>query len=423
MLVIAAIAAAAAMAAPDVEEETRNSKLLPVFQVVRFPNDLCTTATTKGSKNGTCYTAEECSSKGGKSDGTCASGFGVCCTFTLACGGKSSDNNTYIVQTAVTTLTSPCKYTICPVSSDVCRTRFDFVSLTLASQVTGTTAASTASVINGHDVGDCVEDQMVISAPLANGSPVICGSNTGYHMILDTHDMCHDVIFNIGATTTTSRSWDIRVTQYDCGQEDSSGPPGCLQYYTQITNRIQNFGWPTSKTGKAVTSKVTHLSSQRYDICIRRAKGRCTVCYYPNYIPTTAAVGDQGSFGLGLSTTTKATSEIGQDCSLTKAGVLHEGDWLDIPYLVSTSTIAAITLPSITSFGTHRVCGRFFSSATAGTASATACTRHAPFIVGVNFDSDEYHSGTKKTKTTQGEQVIHPGGIIGFQLLYWQVAC
>ena len=46
---------------------------------------------------------------------------------TLACGGKSSDNNTYIVQTAVTTLTSPCKYTICPVSSDVCRTRFDFV--------------------------------------------------------------------------------------------------------------------------------------------------------------------------------------------------------------------------------------------------------------------------------------------------------
>ena len=42
-------------------------------------------------------------------------------------------------------------------------------------------------------------------------------------VILDTHNLCHDVIFNIGATTTTSRSWDIRVTQYDCGQEDSSG--------------------------------------------------------------------------------------------------------------------------------------------------------------------------------------------------------
>ena len=37
------------------------------------------------------------------------------------------------------------------------------------------------NVALGNEVGDCIEDMMVISAPLANGSPVICGTNTGYH--------------------------------------------------------------------------------------------------------------------------------------------------------------------------------------------------------------------------------------------------
>merc|ERR1711971_1009327 len=117
------------VAEPNVEEllttetaQTIEGKVLPVFQVVKFPNDICAGA----SKNGTCYTAEECSNKGGTSDGTCASGFGVCCVFTLACGGSASENQTYLVQASVTTLTSPCKYTICPVATNICRIRFDF---------------------------------------------------------------------------------------------------------------------------------------------------------------------------------------------------------------------------------------------------------------------------------------------------------
>merc|ERR1719510_967631 len=90
--------------AEEVQDSERDDKVLPIFQVVRFPNDLC-----KGStRNGTCFTAEECTSKGGTKDGTCASGFGVCCYFTLACGGSSSANNTYIVQASATAVTSPC---------------------------------------------------------------------------------------------------------------------------------------------------------------------------------------------------------------------------------------------------------------------------------------------------------------------------
>ena len=45
------------------------------FNIVTFPNDPC----DAGTLNGTCYTKEECSSKGGTNDGSCASGYGVCC--------------------------------------------------------------------------------------------------------------------------------------------------------------------------------------------------------------------------------------------------------------------------------------------------------------------------------------------------------
>ena len=53
-------------------------------------------------------------------------------------------------------------------------------------------------------------------------------------MIVDSDgSACQEVNFNIGTTTTVTRAWNIRVTQYQCSQEDVSGAPGCLQYYTQ----------------------------------------------------------------------------------------------------------------------------------------------------------------------------------------------
>merc|ERR1711971_1146651 len=196
--------------------ETREGKTLPVFQVVKFPNDVCAGS---NSKNGTCYTAEECSNKGGTSSGSCASGFGVCCVFTLSCGGSASENQTYLVQSSVTTLTSPCKYTICPMGTDICRIRFDFTTMVLAGAVAGSitaaaTAVGAAGTMNGPNIGDCVDDQFSISGGLGRGTPTICGTNTGYHMIVDADskaNTCHTALFNIGGTTSTSRSWSILV--------------------------------------------------------------------------------------------------------------------------------------------------------------------------------------------------------------------
>ena len=46
------------------------------FHIVRFNNEGCIGT---DSRNGTCYTAEECGSKSGFNMGSCAAGYGICC--------------------------------------------------------------------------------------------------------------------------------------------------------------------------------------------------------------------------------------------------------------------------------------------------------------------------------------------------------
>jgi len=421
------------VAEPNVEQEgrvsletteTREGKVLPVFQVVKFPNDVCAGA----SRNGTCYTAEECSTKGGTSDGSCASGFGVCCVFTLSCGGSAGENQTYLIQSSVTTLTSPCKYTICPTASDICRIRFDFTTMVLAGAVAGTvtaaaTAISAAGTLNGPLIGDCVDDQFSISGGTGRSTPTICGTNTGYHMIVDadsTGNTCHTALFNIGGTTTTSRSWNVLITQYSCGDTDSSGWPGCLQYYTASANTIQNFGFPPTIT--AVTSGVTHLSNQHYDICIRRASGSCYICYSPTIIVAGIAIGTpiaaQISFGVSVGGILASPSSLISNTCTT--------DWIEVPG-ADTAVIAAISAAALTNGG--RLCGRAFSSAggstTAGASivTGTVCARHLPFRVGVDFDNHEQDSVSTADMTTLNEANGSPGGIIGFKLTYFQISC
>jgi len=422
---ILAILVCSSRAEQEAEESNRAEKLLPIFQVVRFPNDICSGT----SRNGTCYTAEECSTKGGTNDGTCASGFGVCCIFALSCGGSASENQTYLVQSSVTTLTSPCSYTICPCSSNICRIRFDFTTMVLSGAVAGSltiapTAVGAAATLNGPFIGDCVDDQFSISGALGAGTPTICGTNTGYHMIVDADpagNTCHNALFNIGGTTTTSRSWTIRVTQYACGDTDMSGWPGCLQYYTATASNVQNFGFPPTIT--TVTSTVTHLSNQHYDICIRRASGYCYICYSPTIIAAiTAAIGTPASaaisFGLSISSiAANPASMISNTCSQ---------DWIEIPG-AETATIAANSIAAVTNGG--RLCGRVLASATgqasnaASTAAGTVCGRHLPFRLGVDFDNNELDTIVTAVMTNLLEQQGSPSGFLGFKLTYYQVAC
>jgi len=392
------------------ELDGRDGKVLPIFQIVRFPNDICSGTT----RNGTCYTAEECSSKGGTNDGSCASGFGVCCIFSLSCGGTVAENSSYIVQSSTTALTSPCTYTVCRCSSNICRIRYDFTTFVLANAVQGTaaTAAGTASASQiGGSIGDCMTDQFAITNPGSAGSPVICGPNGGYHMVLDASDSCQIANFNIGGSTSTTRKWDIKVTQYACGDYDLSGWPGCLQYYSGTSNTIQNFAFPTSST--TVTTAVTHLSNQVYDICIRRAAGYCYICYSP-FTPTGTTTAAQATFGVSISPSIASQAGTGTSCS---------NDYLEIPY-GNSATIAAITTPSTAATNFHRYCGRFFNTASAATSSNTVCSRNSPFRVGVAFDSNEVTStavSDAKASTRESSEV--PAGHVGFKLIFFQVAC
>jgi len=399
----------AVTAEPEEEQPSeREARLLPIFQVVRFPNDVCSGTT----RNGTCYTAEECSNLGGVNEGSCASGFGVCCVIKADCGDSFSVNNSYIVQAAVTSLTSPCTYKVCPCSTEICRIRYDFKTLSLASQATYTASATAATASTGSEdenykTGDCLTDQFSISSPGLSGSPIICGYNTNQHMIIDSSGTeCQTVNVNVGAETTTSRSWDIYVTQYTCGQEDLAGSPGCLQFYTGVTGLVKTFGYPSANTNAAAqAATTTHLKNQDYTVCVRTEKNYCAICWADWYYTAAA-----GSFGLSVSPT----------AAILKAAVATActADYIIIPNGV-TSTIAAITTPTL---GTSRFCGRLLALSDT-IAGASVCSRSYPFTLGVRTDDHEVCTNPAADMADDCEATGLPGGILGFALGYTQLAC
>ncbi|TRY61753.1 hypothetical protein TCAL_11243 [Tigriopus californicus] len=91
--------------------------LFSLFNIVSFRNNACT-STGSSNQAGTCLTSSECGSKGGSALGNCASGFGVCCIFTVSgsCGSTQTiaQNCSYIQNsgypTADTTISETCTY-------------------------------------------------------------------------------------------------------------------------------------------------------------------------------------------------------------------------------------------------------------------------------------------------------------------------
>ena len=158
----------------------RTDRRLSIFSVVSFPNSVC--GATNGF-NGTCYTASECTSLGGTASGTCASSFGVCCVFSIACGASTNANNSYAIMSSysISTDSDPCTYTFCRTNTDVCKLRIDFDTMVL-SPPSGLSA--TAAVPDSIKVGDCNTDTLTVSNPGGSVPPTICGLNTGQHMFV-----------------------------------------------------------------------------------------------------------------------------------------------------------------------------------------------------------------------------------------------
>lgn len=367
------------------EENVRNKKVLGMFNVVKFPNDNCNSTSTT---NGTCYTSSECLSKGGKSEGSCASGYGVCCTFKKMCGSTSAENSIYLDSDSQTDKAdlAACSYKICPKSSDICRIRFDFVTFVL----NGPSTVSAGTTTAGSSIGDCTTDRFSINAPGSKGSPVICGTNTGQHMILDVASQCLEANFY---TSSSSPSWLIYVTQYACSNE-MGGPSGCLQFFTGTTGTFTSFNYQSS-------TSAYHLSNQDYDICFRRESGNSQICFYETTPGST--------FGLSVVTTTDPTTTI--------AGVVNAG--CDSDY-VSVYGGYSILFPTV---NIYRNCGRIFSATmtateTASISSGTVCSKLSPFRVSFITDDVEVTTGTDSTTNETAEPA--PAGTFGFSLKFEQ---
>jgi hypothetical protein len=369
---------------------------VPVFQVVRFPNDIC--VISGGTKNGTCYTAEECSSKGGVNGGTCASGFGVCCTFTVGCGTSSSENCTYFE--VVGAVAGACVSQIC-VSDDVCQVRLDFDTFVITGPSTNTLSVGkelgggivpAAAAGKGFSYqGQCLTDAFVVGG---TNVPTLCGTLTGDHIYFDVSQACHSMDFSFGqnalglASAVTNRRFSIHTSLIPCSSPNKA-PTGCLQWFTG-----------TSGTGSVSTfnyAEGEHLGDQVQTICFRREQGYCRICFSADAAIDIALGGKAGGSamkGLLLSGS--------QCCGYGAAGVLTVGvyDCLVIPGAEKAAS------PFVKVVGAAQ-CAGGKGIVDATDTAATVCSRTQPFSL--SFISDGFGLG-------------EAGGaaLKGFKVTYWQ---
>jgi len=409
--IVSFLAISSAYCEDQIREEANRDARFSIFQIIKFANEPC----TGNTRNGTCFTKQECEDQGGTESGSCADGFGTCCSVVLEEGGSSSLNQSYMVQASTTSLaTGPMTYTICPCSSDVCRIRFDFTQFMLTAPFAPAAGAGMgADGATAFATGDCLVDTFKITGP-QGGSPVICGTNEGQHMIIDTDgSSCVTVDFGIGGGTAT-RQWDIMTTQYRCGEE-AGGPQGCLQWHMTNAGSFRSFNFPRQERGAAVSDDVVHLSSQRYSICIRKPADRTHICYIPCSVPGIAPDDPdaQQSFGLSIAAGDSQSAVGVTECSQ---------DYIEI---IGGTTQANAQGGMITG-DASLWCGRSFNPVTgqdsAAANVASVCTSNAPFKVRVNFDENEFATNADPTiadtAATDGEFATRPGGIIGFSLCY-----
>ena len=124
---------------PELNEEADNTTAeqrflnpFSLFNVVKFPNTECTNSL---GVVGTCYTNSQCTMRGGTGSGSCAGGFGVCCTFSNDCNTETSQNGTYFSNPI--TLSSVCSLMIKPMDDTICQVSFPQSSSVLGSFSSG----------------------------------------------------------------------------------------------------------------------------------------------------------------------------------------------------------------------------------------------------------------------------------------------
>lgn len=283
--------------------EERDEKFLSVFQIVKFNNDACEAV---DGTLGTCYTAAECTAKGGEERGNCASGFGVCCVAVVdPCnGGVLALNNSYIVnpgfpntvsdQSAASTCGTArtirtnrqidtgamYEWTIKKAASDIVQLRLDFIYFETSAPM----------------MGDCTNDTFVITGAdpvsMKNLPTNLCGVLTGQHLYVSIKSV-EEVKIGLNIASIGSQRFQILVRQFDSTQLDYLAPRGCLQYFRNDVGTISTFN------NQAGMGEL--LNNQLYSSCIAQNDAYCDISLQANNFELTGSSGmcsDAVVFGL-----------------------------------------------------------------------------------------------------------------------------
>jgi len=253
----------------------RQERLFSVFQIVQFNNSMCNAS---DGTMGVCFTAAECSLKGGVSTGSCAQGFGTCCVFkATTCGSTLSQLITYI-QSPNYPNAAPagmCMYTINKCDSSFCQFKVDFLS----------------TVLTQPSLGDCRNDTLVISGVDAASQKIVpsplCGTLNGQSIYLSVANNASFAKFTFNIVSAASNSnWLIKITQIPCGSS-SLAPAGCLTYNTGLTGMITSFN--------NLNGAGSLINNECYTACIASQANYCDVALTATNFDL--GTGDSISFG------------------------------------------------------------------------------------------------------------------------------
>merc|ERR1712156_980362 len=392
-------------------EQQRDGKFLSMFNIVRFPNDHCDAG---GSRNGTCYTKEECSNKGGTEDGTCASGYGVCCTFVVNCGVTISENNTYFESDGDEK--SHCSIKVCKASEKIVQLRLDFITFNIAGPSTATNSVGkmisgqlSQTAAEGMEAGvqsSCLTDLFSISNPGGPSPPKICGYNADTHMYVDMGEDCIDLTFQLGSTTLDP-TWNVRITQYEMNYENLA-PFGCTQYFWKEDSDSDGKGIITSYNWNSGNGH--HLADQNQVICIRREEDKTRICYSTSTYTDFNISGKQSNGPLTYCGGYKAGEDAGQ--TVRDALIIQS-----LSMKTGSMPINSDNLCGQCGFGT--TVAKDCDDANIGANLKTICTKSIPFVVRFTSDSWEGHADGANVKN-EANGITPAMSNRGFRLNYEQ---
>ncbi|TRY79933.1 hypothetical protein TCAL_13834, partial [Tigriopus californicus] len=203
---------------------------------------------------------------------------------------------------------------------------------------------------------------------------------------VDASEACNDLRFVLGnqgvGTGIANRQWSVKVTQYACDFKNLA-PEGCTQYhFGASTDIIQTYNFAGGR----------HLADQNQNICIRRERGNCKICFTAIEAIDVAVSGVLADMGFN--------NDDKKCCGYSPAGLADQGfDCIIIPGLMKSAAPNERLGDSMCGHNAGLV------DVPVGADSVTVCSTRQPF--NVRFRSDTFE--------TMGEL-----GILGFRLVYTQ---